>query len=359
MSLSHLGWTPSLELQFQEIPESGLLPARVAREDRDRYLVFGEFGEAPAQVTGRFRRRAADRTDFPAVGDWVAVEMPDPGGPARIVRVLPRRSRFVRSAPGDNSKEQVVAANVNVVFLVSGLDSNFRLRRIERYLTLARESGAEPVVVLNKADLAEDADLRVRQAEGVAPDTAVLSVSATGGAGMEFIESFLGPGLTGAFLGSSGVGKSTLVNRLLGESRLAVGEVRAADERGRHTTSHRELIPLPGNRGLVIDTPGMRELQLRGGVEALGASFAEIEELAVDCRFRDCRHEGEPGCAVQAALGEDAVDPDRYEAWLEQKRELAWQERRTDERLRRAEEDKWRQIKLSYRKMKKHRDRPR
>jgi ribosome biogenesis GTPase len=239
---------------------------------------------------------------------------------------------------------------VDIAFLVTGLDGNFRLRRIERYVTLAEESGAEPVVVLSKADLADDVFLRIRQAEGAAPLCPVLAVSAVDGTGLAALAGWLGPGRTGAFLGSSGVGKSTLVNRLLGEERLATKEVRADDDRGRHTTTRRELIVLPGDCGVVIDTPGMREIQLRGDESSLAGSFAEVEAFAAGCRFRDCRHEDEPGCAVHRALADGDLDPDRYESYVEQRRELAYQERRRDDRLRRAEEDRWRRIAIWRRK---------
>jgi ribosome biogenesis GTPase len=354
MQLRQFGWTHHHAEQFNREFDSPLEPARVAREDRGRFLLLGEFGEARAQVSGRFRHTS---DAHPAVGDWVAVRVREAEGRATIHGILPRRSVFERSAPGDTSRTQVLAANVDVVFLVSGLDGDFNLRRLERYLTLAHQTGAEPVIVLNKIDLEDDLDLRIRQVEGIAMTEPIRAVSGKTGAGITALQHHLGPGRTGAFLGSSGVGKSTLVNRLLGEERLEVQEVRADDSRGRHTTTRRELFILPGDGGIVIDTPGLREIQLTG--DGLSGSFADVLELAEDCRYRDCRHEGEPGCAIQQALAEGTFDPARYESYLEQRRELAYQERRSDQRKQKEEEGKWRSIAIWYRKTQKQNPRGR
>jgi ribosome biogenesis GTPase / thiamine phosphate phosphatase len=349
MRLSRLGWQSTHADHFNHEFNPPLEPARVAREDRGRYLVLGEFGDALGQVSGRFRHTSADR---PAVGDWVAVGLSGTKGRATIHGILPRKTEFARTAAGRTSETQVLAANLDVVFLVTGLDGDFNLRRLERYLTLAHQTGAEPVIVLNKCDLEDDLDLRVRQVEGVAMTEPILVVSGRTGAGLERLTTHLGPGRTGAFLGSSGVGKSTLVNRLLGEEGLPTREVREDDSRGRHTTTRRELFLLPEDGGIVIDTPGLRELQLSG--EDLEGSFSDIAELARECRYRDCRHEGEPGCAVQRALQEGTFDPARYESFLEQRKELAWQARRRDQRAQKEEEGKWRSIAIWYRKSQKH-----
>jgi len=348
VQITELGWDHAWEGAFPSSENQGLRPARIVREDRGRYRATDADDESVAETTGRLRRFA----DRPAVGDWVAVRRH--GENLTIHAILPRRSRFERKVPGSASRTQVLAANVDVAFIVTGLDDNFSLRRIERYLTLAGTSGARPVVVLSKADLADDLDLRVRQAEGVATDAPVLPVSAVDGTGLGPLAGHLGPGRTGVFLGSSGVGKTTLVNRLLGVDTHATGRVREADSRGRHTTTRRELIVLPEHRGLVIDTPGLREIQLPGG-EGLAASFPELEELAANCRFRDCRHEDEPGCAVLEALRDGRLDPDRFESFLEQRREAAYQERRSDDRARRAEEGRWRRITMDMREKKKSR----
>lgn len=337
MQLDRLGWNRSLEQDFETWRDGTTLPARVAREDRGRYLVWSEQGELAAAVSGRFRDRAVRRTDFPSVGDWVVVR-PRPGeARATVVALLPRWSCFLRKAAGVLTEAQVVAANVDTLFLVAGLDLDFNLRRLERYLTLAWESGATPVVLLNKTDLRDDVDRCVRRAKEIATGVPVCPVSAVRGTGLAALRDHLGPGRTGAFLGSSGVGKSTLINRLLGEERLETRPVREDDSKGRHTTTHRELLLLPRGGGLVIDTPGMRELQLWGSEAGLSAGFSDVEDLSGRCRFRDCRHEGEPGCAVRLAVAEGRLEAGRVVSYRKQRRELARLERRRDLQARRVE----------------------
>lgn len=343
MNLTELGWAPHFAEHFGPFREQGLAPGRVAREERQHYLVCAEHGELAAEVAGRLRHEAASRAELPAVGDWVAVAARPAEGKATIHAVLPRTSAFLRKVAGSHTEEQVVAANVEVVFLVSGLDDDFNLRRIERYLALAWESGARPAIVLNKADVCPDVEARVAETESVAVGAPIHALSATEGLGIEALEAYLGPGRTAAFLGSSGVGKSTLINALLGEELLATAPVREDDSHGRHTTTHRELIVLPG-RGLVIDTPGMRELQLWGDRDTLSQGFEDVEALAAACRFRDCAHRGEPGCAVQAALADGTLAVGRWQSYLRLQRELRHLERRRDERARRTEEGRWKQI---------------
>lgn len=347
MSLPSLGWNARFEESFTEHRTRGLIPARVAREDRDRYVVLDESGARPAELAGRLRHEARTRADMPAVGDWVAVR-PGAASPAIIEAVLPRTSAFVRKDVGDAAIEQVVAANVDTVFLVSGLDLDYNPRRIERYLAAAWESGATPVVVLNKADLDPDRDARVAEVEALAPGAAVIAVSALEGDGIAALEPWLQPGRTVALLGSSGVGKSTLVNALLGEERLATGAVRAHDSRGRHTTTHRELVVLPGG-ALLLDTPGMRVLKLWGDEGSVDVAFPEIASLAEGCRFRDCRHESEPGCAVLAAEADGTLAADRLASWRKLQREAHWLATRVDARARAAEEAKWKAIDKSMR----------
>jgi ribosome biogenesis GTPase len=289
--------------------------------------------------------------DFPAVGDWVVLERGDGADAvARVHAVLPRRSVFSRGG-GDGSRdagartagEQVVAANVDFVFLVSGLDDDLNLRRIERYLALAWSSGAEPVVVLNKADRHPDVDAAIADVAAAAPGVPVRPVSALTRDGVDGLRDWLGTGRTGALLGSSGVGKSTIVNALIGEERQATGAVREDDSRGRHTTRHRELIVVPGG-GLLVDTPGMRSLELLDGDEALDRAFGDIEALAAECRFTDCGHDHEPGCAVRAALVTGELDPARLASYRKLEREVRHAERRTDPRAQEAERRKWRII---------------
>ena len=342
MSLSSLGWQARLEELFTPFRARGLEPARVCREDRDRYQVRGDGDVRPAELAGRLRHEARSRAELPAVGDWVAVR---PGGasPAVIEAVLPRSSAFTRKVVDAVSEAQVVAANVDTVFLVSGLDHDFNLRRIERYLAAAWESGATPVLVLNKADLAADLEAIVAEVEALSPGTPVVALSALGGDGLEALAPWLEPGRTVALLGSSGVGKSTLVNALLGEARQQTQEVREDDSRGRHTTTHRELVPLPSG-AVLLDTPGMRVLKLWTSEEAVDGTFPEIASLAERCRFRDCSHESEPGCAVLAALESGALTEERLESWRKLQRERRWLETRVDARARAAEEAKWKAI---------------
>ena len=351
------GWTPDHAARFSPFEERGLAPARVARADRDRWMVFaGSCADAatqPAVVSGRFRHDATGPADFPAVGDWVAVAA---GDPCVIHAVLPRGSAFRRLAPGRETVEQVIAANVDVVFLVAGLDGDFNPRRIERYVAAVWESGAQPVVVLNKADVLSEGDAlaeRVAEVESIAIGVPVVALSAREGSGLEALAPHLVPGRTIALVGSSGVGKSTLVNALLGEDRQDTGAVRADDSRGRHTTTYRELIPLPGDV-LLLDTPGMREFALWGGGEedapadgGLGAAFPEIDDLAASCRFGDCAHDLEPDCAIQAALADGTLDVERHASWRKLQRELRAFAIRHDARLRSAERAKWKAISKS------------
>jgi ribosome biogenesis GTPase len=342
MSLESLGWTPRFAAAFETLQADGVTPARVVREDRGRYRVLDVAGERPAETARRLRHAARSRLELPAVGDWVAVR-DGGGGPDVIVALLPRASAFVRRAAGEKTEEQIVAANIDTVFVVMGLDDNFNVRRVERYLTAAWESGATPVVVLNKSDLAEDLEGALAEVEAVAVRAAVVAVSALGSETLVVLQRWLEPGRTVALLGSSGVGKSTLVNALLGAERLETGAVREADSRGRHTTTHRELVALPGG-ALLIDTPGMRELQLWGDESSAGAAFPEIVALEAECRFGDCRHDTEPGCAVRAALSEGRLDEGRFESWRKLQRELRFLETKTNARARAEETAKWKAI---------------
>jgi ribosome biogenesis GTPase len=328
LQLQELGWDESFADAFRPHTENGFAPARVAVEHRSEYVVYAETGELRAELAGRLRFDG----DHPAVGDWVAVAARDGEARATIQAVLPRRTAFVRKTPWTETRAQVLAANVDVVFIVCGLDLNYNVRRIERYLTLAWESGAQPVVLLTKADLCDDVDERMLEVESVAIGVPVHAVSAPAGAGLDEVRSYLDIGRTAALLGSSGVGKSTLVNALAGAELLATREVRADDGRGRHTTTHRQLVLLP-HGGLVLDTPGMRELQLWNADEGIGTAFADIDELVAQCRFSDCAHEREPGCAVRAALHDGELDRERYESWRKLQRELEHLRVRQDGRL--------------------------
>ncbi len=320
-SLPDLGWDDDLSVRFEPYSELGLCPARVVRQARDLSLLSGGQGERSGEVSGKFRHRTIDRSDYPAVGDWVAME---PSGSDRAVihAVLPRRSAFVRKAAGAAVEAQVIAANIDIVFLVSGLDGDFNLRRIERYLVAARDSGASPVIVLNKADLRADLQSARLDAGSIAPGVPAVTISALADGSLEPLRPFLAARKTVALLGSSGVGKSTLINRLLGAERFRTASISEAREgRGRHTTSTRELVRLPGG-ALLIDTPGLRELEIWTEGDGLGEQFKDIEDAAARCRFADCSHEREPGCAVQAAVKDGALDARRLQSFLKLRREV-------------------------------------
>jgi ribosome biogenesis GTPase len=321
-TLAELGWTEALARHFEPFAREGLIAARVAVEHRTKYGLYTERGEAEAALTGKTRHEAAARSDRPAVGDWVAVAVPPDGGAGAIHAVLPRASAFTRKVAGHQHEEQVVAANIDVAFLVTSLNAELSPRRLERYLTLAWKSGARPVVVLTKADLVEGPTALVREVEAVAVGVAVLLTSAKTGLGIEELRGFLADHKTGTVLGSSGVGKSTLMNALVGWERQDTGKIREADDRGRHTTTRRELVRMPGG-GLLIDTPGMRELQLSEAGDGLLAAFDDIAGLGKGCAFRDCSHGPEPDCAVLGAVTAGTLSAERLESFHKLVRELA------------------------------------
>ena len=331
MDLRAFGWDAFFERHFEEHRGRGLTPARVTLEHQHIYTVQTAEGESLATVAGGLRHRAAGRNEFPAVGDWVALTPPGQGRRGIIQVILPRRSKFSRKVAGRETTEQVVAANIDTVFLMMGLDNDYNLRRIERYLITARDGGASPVVVLNKADICDDVDARVREVQSVAQPAPVLAVSTKQGGLIGILDAYLIPGRTIALLGSSGVGKSTLVNRLVGHQMQQTREVRANDDRGRHTTTRRELIMVT-NGALLIDTPGLRELQLWDSAGGMDATFDDIEGLGAGCRFRDCHHDAEPGCAVKLAVDAGQLDSSRLESYRQLRRERAFLLGQQDER---------------------------
>ena len=348
MNLEDLGWGPFFEAHTETMEKQGWRPARVVRTSSNLCTVHTGDGERLAETSGSLKHKTLTQHELPAIGDWVGVQERD-GKRAIIHHVLPRRSHFSRKEV-TRTEEQVLAANVDVAFLVSALDGgrNFNVRRMERYLSLAWDSRAEPVIVLNKIDLSEDVEAFTRDLEAVASGSPVIPVSAVTGDGIDALQAYLPYGVTGVFLGSSGVGKSSLINALIGDEEVDVGEIRGADSRGRHTTTHRELLVLP-NGGLIIDTPGLREVQLWADEEAVSRSFADIEEIAESCRFSDCGHETEPGCAVKEAIERGDLDESRLSGYLKLQREVRHLIRKKDHRAAQVEKAKWKQIQKQFR----------
>jgi ribosome biogenesis GTPase len=354
MSLEEFGWDADWQASWTAAPRDGLEPARVVAEHRDACIVQTAAGTRRAEWSGRLRHALAGGEGLhPTAGDWVAVET-RPGGGATLHDVLPRRTRIARQDVGKRTAEHVLAANVDVLFVMTGLDADFNLRRVERALTLVGECGAEPVVLLTKADVCDRLEEQLAAARAAAGAVPVFAISAVANHGLEPVREALGRGRTGALLGSSGVGKSTLANALLGTTQQAVREVRAADGRGKHTTVTRQLLQLPGG-GLLLDTPGLRLLRLWDGEEALDRVFDEFDPVAAGCRFADCRHESEPGCAVQAALATGALDPERLASRRKLGRELEHLAAKRDASQRAARNREVRRLHRAYNALQKQR----
>lgn len=331
--INMLGWNNSWQREFEENYQ-GDFCGRITEEHRGIYRVAAAKGIMLAKVSGKLGFYAEGREDYPAVGDWVALDRDsDSSGEAIIKGILKRKSSFSRKAAGGTSEEQIIASNIDILFITMSLNQNYNLRRLERYISLAWDSGATPMVLLTKADLCEDLGERLEEVYKVAIGVEVIIVSAVQGLGIQEVRERIPGGITAAFVGSSGVGKSTLINAILGEEKQAVSEIREEDARGRHTTTHRELILIPEG-GVVIDTPGMRELQLLDGVDGVNSSFQEIEELAKGCKFSDCTHNGEPGCAVTHAIEEGILSYERLQSYVKLKKEAEFMERKLNRKAR-------------------------
>ena len=344
-SLRPFGWAETLAAE--SLP-SGCVPARVLAASRGLLLVQTPDGEAWASPSGRFRAWLQQELLQPCAGDWLAVQTT--GGSCVARALLPRRTLLARQEAGPSGRAQALASHLDTVCLAMGLDRDFNPARLERLLALAWGSGAAPVVLLTKADLVGDPAPWIARLTASAPGVPVLPLSAPKGLGLEELRALFVEGSTAVLLGSSGVGKSTLLNALLGFEARRTQEVRASDGRGRHTTSLRELFLLPGG-GCLIDTPGLREVGLLAEASDLGAAFSDVEAFAARCRYRDCGHDREPGCAVRAALEEGLLDPARFEAFLRLRREVVYAEARADERLWRAREQRWKTITTQARRL--------
>ena len=343
MGLTKLGWNAERDQQFAPYLAKGFIPARVAVEDKHFYRVWTADAELSTQVTGKTLHEArSDKTKLPKVGDWVAVKLVPNETKVMIQAILPRRTRLSRKMTGRDTAEQILATNIDTVFLVTAADATFNASRLERMLVMAHDSGARPVVVLNKIDLCDDLDAKLAEAARVAGDALVLAACALTGRGVKKLGSLIKPGDTVVFIGTSGVGKSSLINQLYGEDIQATVEVRANDAKGRHTTSWREMIFLPQG-GVVIDTPGMREFHIWVAGEGAKETFPEIDALAQGCHFRDCTHTKEKSCAVLAALAAGTIPRERYDSFVKLQLEISylreaekragWQDRRKGDRV--------------------------
>ncbi len=334
MNLQELGWNAERENAFRVLGIEQVWPGRIIADHGHKYRIASERGEGWAEMSGRLQYELGERSEFPAVGDWVALRfLSESDGDAVIHGLLPRSSRISRRAAGSVPMEQVVAANVDLLFLVAALNMDFNLRRLERYLIMAWNSGASPVIVLSKADLCDDPERYVAETESIAPGVPVIAVSALEDLGREQVDVLLKPGVTVALTGSSGAGKSTILNWMAGEEVQKTQAIREDDSRGRHTTTHRELFVLPQG-AVMIDTPGMRELQLWDDEGGWSEAFGDIEELAKQCRFGDCRHQREAGCAVREALQSGQLERKRFENYLKTQRELKFQAAKEQSRQR-------------------------
>lgn len=331
MNMHILGWNNFFEAAFRTSAQEHHQVGRVAAEHKNLYELYTPSGVFSAAVSGRFQHRAQAPSDFPAVGDWVVITENKEERKAIIHAVLPRKSRFSRSAAGSKPNEQIVAANIDVVFIASSVNKDFNLRRIERYLAMAWEGEAIPVVVLTKSDLSNAVEERIQAVQRIARDVPIHAVSALHKQGLDELLPYLGSGVTIAVLGSSGVGKSTLVNAIVGEDILKVSAIGHYKDKGQHTTTHRQMVLLP-NGGVFIDTPGMRELQLWHGEQGVQQAFGTIEELLGElqqqCHFPNCGHTTESGCAIQKALDDGTLDEERYASYQKLQKEILWQKRK-------------------------------
>ncbi|RJP71956.1 MAG: ribosome small subunit-dependent GTPase A [Ignavibacteriales bacterium] len=342
-NLKQLGWNNFFENEFESYKRQGFSAGRIAIENKTNYLVYTEAGEATGECSGKLMFATEDNSDLPKAGDWVAVSLYDNNEKAVIHEVVNRHTKLSRKSPDKKVSEQVIAANIDIVFIVQALDDNFNINRLERYLTAVYQSGAKPVVVLNKSDLCPDVETKISKVKKIKDELDVVAVSAVDKTGISNLYQYISEGVTIAFIGSSGVGKSTLINLLLGEEHFKTNAIRESDSRGKHTTTHRELVLLPDG-GMLIDTPGMRGFLMWSSQSSLNKTFDEFGEFAVECHFKDCTHIHETGCAVLQALNDGLIEEERYRNYLKLHKEVKYLETKTDKFAELEEKRKWKNI---------------
>lgn len=343
MDLKKLGFDAVFEKYFENTRPDNFSIGRICAEYKENYKIFSEFGELNANISGKFRNNCSSREDFPAVGDWVLFDYIEKENKAIIKDILPRKSKFSRKVAGQQTQEQIIASNVDFAFIVCALNYDFNLRRIERYLSLVWQSGATPVVILTKSDLCSDVQDKVLDVENIAFGVDVHAISNISAEGITFLQKYFVNNKTVVLLGSSGVGKSSLINNLAKEEIMKVNVLRNGIEKGRHTTTHKQMIVLPDG-GLIIDTPGIRELQLWDAQDGISQTFNDIEELAKTCKFSDCKHENEPGCAVQKAIANGILEKERLENYNKVQKEQKYLTSRQIQSAAKVERDKWKEI---------------
>ncbi|MCB0728592.1 MAG: ribosome small subunit-dependent GTPase A [Ignavibacteriae bacterium] len=347
--LTKYGWDDFFENQLNEFSEKELHAGRVAIENKSNYLLYTEFGEYSGELSGKFYYDADSRGGLPAVGDWVMFRPVHNEKKAVIENVLNRRNKFSRKVVLEKINEQVIAANIDYLFIVTSFNLEFNIKRIERYLTLAYDNGLNPVIILSKEDLCEDTAEIISEVRSISGDADIHPISAIENKGMEELKKYLEGNRTAAVVGSSGVGKSTLINVLTGTNNIPVNMIGDYKDKGKHTTTKRELILMPEG-GIIIDTPGMREIQIWEGSDGLSDSFKDVEEYFTQCKFSDCKHDTEPGCAVKKAIENGELDEERFNNYLKLQKEIKWFEIRKDKKAKSDESKKWKKVSLASRK---------